>query len=83
MSAATREKIFDLFYSSKGQAGTGLGLFIARQVVRQHGGTHRGRLDARVEGRASAFVCRAVLPQAGSNADRGPIGIEPPAGCNP
>jgi PAS domain S-box-containing protein len=38
MSAETREHIFDLFFSSKGKAGTGLGLFIARQVVRQHGG---------------------------------------------
>jgi signal transduction histidine kinase len=39
MSAETREKIFSLFFSSKGQAGTGLGLFIAHQVVRQHGGS--------------------------------------------
>jgi signal transduction histidine kinase len=39
MDADTREKIFSLFFSSKGQAGTGLGLFIAHQVVRQHGGT--------------------------------------------
>jgi signal transduction histidine kinase len=39
MSPGTREKIFDLFFSSKGQAGTGLGLFITRQVVRQHGGS--------------------------------------------
>jgi PAS domain S-box-containing protein len=38
MSPETREKIFDLFVSSKGQAGTGLGLFITRQVVAQHGG---------------------------------------------
>jgi len=39
MSAGTREKIFDLFFSSKGKTGTGLGLFIAQQVVRQHGGS--------------------------------------------
>ncbi len=41
MSPAIREKIFDMFYSSKGRSGTGLGLFIARQVIRQHGGTIR------------------------------------------
>jgi PAS domain S-box-containing protein len=39
MTADTRENIFDLFFSSKGKAGTGLGLFITRQVIRQHGGS--------------------------------------------
>lgn len=32
------EKIFDLFYSDKGHKGTGLGLFIAKRSIRQHGG---------------------------------------------
>ncbi len=34
----TREKMFTLFFSSKGNKGTGLGLFIANKMVRQHGG---------------------------------------------
>ena len=38
MDSATFEKIFTLFYSSKGRKGTGLGLFIANKIVRQHGG---------------------------------------------
>jgi len=38
MDAATREKIFTLFFSSKGSKGTGLGLFIAGQMIRQLGG---------------------------------------------
>jgi signal transduction histidine kinase len=38
MTPDIREHIFDLFYSSKGRAGTGLGLFITRQVIQQHGG---------------------------------------------
>jgi signal transduction histidine kinase len=32
-------QIFQLFYSSKGNNGTGIGLFITRKVIRQHGGT--------------------------------------------
>jgi signal transduction histidine kinase len=31
-------QIFQLFYSSKGVKGTGIGLFITRKVIRQHGG---------------------------------------------
>jgi signal transduction histidine kinase len=38
MDAATREKIFTLFFSSKGSKGTGFGLFIANHVIKQHGG---------------------------------------------
>lgn len=38
MDQETRNKIFRLFFSSKGSKGTGLGLFIANHVVSQHGG---------------------------------------------
>lgn len=39
MDGETREKIFDLFFSTKGSKGTGFGLFITRNIIRQHGGT--------------------------------------------
>jgi len=39
MSQETREKAFTLFFSSKGLKGTGLGLFIAHDVVKKHRGT--------------------------------------------
>ena len=38
MDQETKEKMFTLFFSSKGSRGTGLGLFIAHHVIRQHGG---------------------------------------------
>jgi signal transduction histidine kinase len=41
MDQATREHLFTLFYSSKGDRGTGLGLYISNKVVRQHGGSIR------------------------------------------
>lgn len=39
MDQETREKMFTLFFTSKGSQGTGLGLFIANRVIHQHGGT--------------------------------------------
>lgn len=39
MDRETKEKMFTLFFSSKGSKGTGLGLFIANRVIAQHGGT--------------------------------------------
>ena len=38
MDQNTREQLFTLFFSSKGSKGTGIGLFVANQVVQQHGG---------------------------------------------
>ncbi|MBW2516001.1 MAG: response regulator [Deltaproteobacteria bacterium] len=38
MDQETCEKLFTLFFSTKGNKGTGLGLFIAAKIVDQHGG---------------------------------------------
>ena len=38
MDDETQEKIFTPFFSSKGTKGTGLGLFIANTIIKQHGG---------------------------------------------
>ncbi|MHC4516083.1 MAG: ATP-binding protein [Planctomycetota bacterium] len=39
MDQETRERIFSLFFSSKGIKGTGLGLFISNKIADKHGGT--------------------------------------------
>jgi signal transduction histidine kinase len=39
MDRETRDKLFTLFFSSKGCKGTGLGLFVSNQIVRQHDGS--------------------------------------------
>lgn len=77
MDREMREKIFTLFFSSKGKKGTGLGLFIANQVVERHG----GRIEVESEPRAGArfiITLPRVLPQraktdpeAGSDAGQG------------
>jgi len=38
MDRETREKMFTLFFSSKGSKGTGIGLFISNQILAQHHG---------------------------------------------
>ncbi|MGA6926450.1 MAG: response regulator [Desulfosarcina sp.] len=38
MDEATRANVFTPFFSSKGERGTGLGLFISNRILSQHGG---------------------------------------------
>ena len=38
LSAVDLQEVFSLFYSSKGQAGTGLGLAVSDKILREHGG---------------------------------------------
>ncbi len=39
MAPEIKDNIFNLFYSSKGQLGTGLGLFVTKQIIQQHEGS--------------------------------------------
>ncbi len=53
MDAETKNKMFTLFFTSKGSQGTGLGLFIAHRVIRYHGG--RVNVESQV-GKGSRFI---------------------------
>ena len=55
MDMKTRDKVFSLFYSSKGNKGTGLGLYISNKIIGQHGGTIN--IDS-VPGQGSQFTVK-------------------------
>ncbi len=53
-------KIFEPFYSTKKDSGTGLGLWVSSGIVRNHGGSIRVR--SRVDGRRRGTVFSIFLP---------------------
>jgi PAS domain S-box-containing protein len=66
MDRETRESLFTLFFSSKGNKGTGLGLFIAHKIIDQHG----GKISVESKpGRGSNFMISIpkIIPQAVKN----------------
>ena len=58
MDEETRKKIFQIFFSTKGSRGTGLGLMIAKKIVDEHGGV----IDLSSE-IGSGTVFRVRLPE--------------------
>ena len=62
MDKETQENLFTLFFSSKGHRGTGLGLFVANQIMEQHGGSIE--IDSE-PGKGSCFRIKLpkVLPE--------------------
>jgi len=53
-------RIFEPFYSTKKETGTGLGLWVSSGIVKKHGGTIHVR--SRVDGRRSGTVFSVFLP---------------------
>ena len=57
MDEATCEKIFTQYFSTKGTDGTGLGLMVVHEIVKEHG----GRIEVlSAPGKGSSF--RIILP---------------------
>jgi signal transduction histidine kinase/FixJ family two-component response regulator len=64
MDEATREKVFELFFSSKASRGTGIGLVVTQKIVSQHG----GRIGVESEpGKGTTFFVRIPLRNEGGN----------------
>jgi signal transduction histidine kinase len=58
MDEETRKKVFQIFFSTKGSRGTGLGLMIAKKIVDEHGGV----IDLSSE-KGNGTVIRVRLPE--------------------
>ena len=54
-----RQQIFEVFYSTKGNRGTGLGLAVTKKIVEEHGG--RIAVDS-APGQGSRFTIQLPLP---------------------
>ncbi len=56
IAPAVKEKIFDAFFTTKGAAGNGLGLWVCQEIVRRHGGILRVRSTQRPGRKGTAFT---------------------------
>ncbi len=65
MDRETREKMFSLFFSSKGVEGTGLGLFTANKVIEKHRGTIKVKSES---GKGTVF--KILLPKVRDKSDQ-------------
>ena len=61
MGAATMKQIFDPFFTTKGSVGTGLGLWVCKQLVDKNGGSIRVRSN--MDGERGGTTFSVVLPE--------------------
>ena len=61
MALATTKNIFDPFFTTKGTVGTGLGLWVCKQLVEKNGGSIRVR--SLTEGRRRGTTFSVLLPR--------------------
>ena len=65
ISPSSRQHLFEPFFTTKGTVGTGLGLWVSKQIIEKHGGTIRLRSSSNGERRGTVFsVVLPVEPEA-------------------
>jgi signal transduction histidine kinase len=67
-----RRHLFEPFFSTKGQKGTGIGLWVSRGIIKNHGGSLRLRSSA-VAGRSGALFSVFLPTIAPGSLDEPPI----------
>lgn len=65
MSADTIARLFEPFFSTKGITGTGLGLWVSKEIVDRHNGTIRVRSQEARPGATGRSIFRIFLPAEG------------------
>jgi PAS domain S-box-containing protein len=67
MDNSTRDRIFEPFFSTKEDTGTGLGLWISHEIVAKHQGSIRVRSRLRARGTSGGTVFRLFIPAQNSS----------------
>ena len=68
MSRETLEKIFEAFFTTKQVTGTGLGLWVSREIIRKHCGTVRVKSRRGANGNQSGTSFMLFFPDQGISA---------------
>jgi signal transduction histidine kinase len=76
ISASARPHIFEPFFTTKGTTGTGLGLWVSKQIIDKHGGTIRMRSSSNGARRGTVFsIVLPAEPAAATRSQSAGVGL--------